>query len=123
MPLAPIMPASTINVRVTNRCPLARQTREQLARLSIAKHLHSRLCPLEPVYPCPFRKSHPAWESHRRVESSRDRERCLRSCIRSECSASTCSSRGDGSKSEPVSSSSTQYRLKACATSSSTARE
>ena len=51
MPLAPIMPASTINVRVTNRCPLARQTREQLARLSIAKHLHLRLCPPEPVCP------------------------------------------------------------------------
>src|SRR5262249_29363719 len=49
MPLAPIMPASAINVRVTNRCPLARQTREQLARLSIAKHLHSRLCPPEPA--------------------------------------------------------------------------
>src|SRR5262245_10030080 len=23
--------------------------------------------------PCPFRKSHPAWESHRRAESSHDR--------------------------------------------------
>src|SRR5262249_26270771 len=49
--------------------------------------------------PCPFRKSHPAWESHRRVESSHDRGRCSRFCIRSECSASTCSSRGDGLKS------------------------
>src|SRR5262249_22717521 len=41
---------------------------------------------------CPFRKSHPAWESHRRVESSHDRERCSRSFIRSQCSSLTSSS-------------------------------
>ena len=45
---------------------------------------------------CPFRKSHPAWESHRRVESSHDRGRCLRPCICLESSSSTCSSRGAG---------------------------
>src|SRR5262249_53119047 len=43
-----------------------------------------------------FRKSHPAWESHRRIESPHDRGRCLRSCIRSECSPSTCLSRHAG---------------------------
>jgi putative pyruvate formate lyase activating enzyme len=34
-------------------------------------------------FTCPFRKYRPAWESHRRVESSHDRGRCSRSCIRS----------------------------------------
>jgi hypothetical protein len=47
---------------------------------------------------CPFRKSHPAWESHRRIESSHDRGRCLRSCIRSQCLSSTSSSRRAGLK-------------------------
>ena len=41
---------------------------------------------------CTFRKFHPAWESHRRVESSHDRGRCSRSCIRSQCSLSISSS-------------------------------
>src|SRR5262249_33075098 len=41
-------------------------------------------------YPsCPFRKSRPAWESHRWVESSHDRGRCSRSSICSQCSSST----------------------------------
>ena len=43
---------------------------------------------------CPFRKFHPAWDSHRRAESSHDWGRCLHSFTRSECSSSTCSSRG-----------------------------
>src|SRR5262249_43870024 len=47
---------------------------------------------------CPFRKSHPAWESHRRVESSHDRERCSRSFIRSQCSSLTSSSPRAGLK-------------------------
>jgi transposase len=47
---------------------------------------------------CPFRKSHPARESQRQVESSHDRGRCSRSCIRSQCSSSTSSSRRAGLK-------------------------
>src|SRR5262249_52605938 len=54
---------------------------------------------LHHVLTCPFRKSHPAWESYRRVESSHDLGRCSRFCIRSQCSVPTCSSRGDGLKS------------------------
>src|SRR5262245_43967584 len=45
-----------------------------------------------------FPKIHPGWESHRDAESSHDQGRCSRSCTRSECSSSTCSSRGAGWK-------------------------
>src|SRR5262249_35586930 len=58
-------------------------------------------CQLDPwigLNGCPFRKSHPAWESHRRVESSHDRERCSRSFIRSQCSSLTSSSPRAGLK-------------------------
>src|SRR6266851_10389366 len=47
---------------------------------------------------CPFRKFDPAWDSHRRRESSHDWGRCLQSYTRSECSWSICSSRGAGLK-------------------------
>jgi hypothetical protein len=72
--------------------------------------------------PCPFRKFYPAWESRREAESSHDLGRCLQSCT---CSGplSTCSSRAAGWKPRPVSSSSTQHRLEACAAASSTTRQ
>jgi hypothetical protein len=47
---------------------------------------------------CPFRKFHPAWDSHREVESSHDWGRCSQSCNHSERSLSICSSRGAGLK-------------------------
>src|SRR5258707_11355311 len=47
---------------------------------------------------CPFRKFDPAWDSHRRTESSHDWGRCLQSYTRSECSWSICSSPGAGCK-------------------------
>jgi hypothetical protein len=57
----------------------------------------ARIAPAHGTAPrnrCPFRKFHPAWDSHRRAESSHDWGRCLHSFTRSECSSSTCSSRG-----------------------------
>jgi hypothetical protein len=79
---------------------------EAIARTALAKlaaDARSKLCPVfnltgTVLHTCPFRKSHPAWKSHRRVESSHDRERCSRSCLRSQCSPLTSSSRRAGLK-------------------------
>jgi cellulose biosynthesis protein BcsQ len=53
---------------------------------------------IHPAGSCPFRKFHPALDSHREAESAHDWDRCSQSCTRSECSSSICSSRGSGLK-------------------------